>query len=69
MQTIDEIKATDKAFLTCAEIAPVIGSDAHALRIEAKKEHCRLGFPVMVIGTRVKIPVAGFIAWYEGRTR
>ena len=62
MTTIDEIKATDKAFLTCAEIAPVIGSDAHALRIEAKKKDSRLGFPVLIIGSRVKIPVAGFIA-------
>lgn len=67
MNTIEEIKATEKAFLTCAEIAPVIGSDAHALRIEARKEHSRLGFPVLLIGNRVKIPVAGFIAWYEGR--
>lgn len=67
MNTIEEIKATEKAFLTCAEIAPVIGSDPHALRVEAKKEHSRLGFPVLIIGTRVKIPTAGFINWYEGR--
>lgn len=67
MTTIQEIKETEKAFLTCAEIAPVIGSDAHALRIEARKENCRLGFQVLLIGNRVKIPVAGFIAWYEGK--
>ena len=65
--TIQEIRATEKAFLTCAEIAPAIGSDPHALRIEARKRDCRLGFPVMLIGNRVKIPVAGFINWYEGR--
>lgn len=65
--TIQEIRATEKAFLTCADIAPAIGSDPHALRVEAKKEHSRLGFPVLIIGTRVKIPTAGFINWYEGR--
>lgn len=65
--TIQEIKATDKAFLTCADIAPAIGSDPHALRLEARKPNSRLGFPVMLIGTRVKIPTEGFVAWYEGR--
>ena len=67
MTTIDEIRATEKAFLTCAEIAPVIGSDPHAIRIEARKKDSRLGFPVLIIGKRVKIPTVGFINWYEGR--
>ena len=65
--TIQEIKATEKAFLTCADIAPAIGSDPHALRLEARKPNSRLGFPVLLIGTRVKIPTEGFVAWYEGR--
>lgn len=65
--TIQEIKATEKPFLTCADIAPAIGSDPHALRLEARKPNSRLGFPVLLIGTRVKIPTAGFVAWYEGR--
>lgn len=35
--TIQEIKATEKPFLTCADIAPDIGSDPHALRLEARQ--------------------------------
>lgn len=65
--TIQEIKETEKPFLTCADIAPAIGSDPHALRLEARKPNSRLGFPVMLIGTRVKIPTEGFLNWYVGK--
>lgn len=64
--TIKEMRASDKAFLTCADIAPAIGSDPHALRIEARKPDSRLPFPVLLIGTRVKIPREGFLRWYSG---
>lgn len=67
MKTIEELKDSQKPFFTAADIAPIIGSDAHAIRLEARRVPCRLGFPFLMIGNRLKIPAAGFIAWYEGR--
>ena len=64
--TLDEIKVSDKTMLTPADIAPVLGADAQDIRIMAKLHPERLGFPVCVIGTRVKVPRVGFLKWMEG---
>lgn len=65
--TLDEIKASDKLMLTPADIAPVLGADPQDIRIQAKLNPGRLGFPVTVIKTRTKIPRLGFLNWLEGR--
>ena len=61
--TISEIKASDKIFLTPAEIAEVLGTNPQAIRIQARVMPEALGFPVSVIGTRVKIPRKPFLAY------
>ena len=64
--TLDEIRNSDKATLTPAEIAEVIGSDPQTVRLQARRCPERLGFPVCVIGTRTKIPRIAFLKWLEG---
>lgn len=59
--TLDEMKTCGKMTLTAAEIAPVLGSDQHAIRLAARQAPEGLGFPVICIGSRVKIPTLPFI--------
>lgn len=61
--TISEIKASDKIFLTPAEIAEVLGTNPQAIRIQARVMPEALGFPVSVIGSRVKIPRKPFLVY------
>lgn len=54
--TVSEAKASDKIMLTPAEAAGIIGCDPQGLRMTAREDPLSLGFPVVVIGNRVKIP-------------
>ena len=65
MRTLDDIKACPKDFLTTADVAPFLRCDAFNINLQAKADPSKLGFPVCVLGSRVKIPRVGFIKWYE----
>lgn len=62
--TLDEIRASEKAVLTPAEIAPVLGVNPQSIRAADPVD---LGFPVTKIGTRTLIPRKPFLAFVEGR--
>ena len=66
--TIQEIRVTGKEMLSPADVAPVLGCNPYAINVMAKADPGRLGFPVCMIGNRVKIPRRGFLRWagYEG---
>lgn len=64
--TIDEIRRSGKVMLTPKEAAEVIGCDPQSIRVCAKQQPWRLGFPVCVVGNRVKIPVEGFLRFLKG---
>ena len=64
--TLDEVRQLDKATLTPAEAASVLGVSPQLLRIQARQQPERLGFPVTVIGRRVLIPREPFLAVMEG---
>jgi len=61
--TLSEIKASKEIFLTPNDIATVLGSDAQTIRDMAKTDQAKLGFPVTVVGSRVKIPRKPFLKW------
>lgn len=61
--TLDEIRASGKAVLTPAEIAPVLGVNPQSIRVADPVD---LGFPVTKIGTRTLIPRKPFLAFVEG---
>jgi len=67
MKTLFEAISSDKDVLTPSDVAPIIGVDPQDLRDTARTHPERLGFPVMIIGSRVKIPRAGFIRFMEGK--
>ena len=68
--TLEQMAAMDQVYLTPAEAAPLLGCDPHWLRLMAATEERRkeLGFPVIRLGHRTKIPRAPFLRYlgWEG---
>ena len=64
--TLNEIKGSSAEFLTPAQVAGVIGCAPYAINVQAKADASKLGFPVCVMGRRVRIPRRAFVAWLEG---
>lgn len=59
--TLDEIRASDKTFLTPADVAGVLAADAQSIRLQAREFPEGLGFPVICVGNRTKIPRKPFL--------
>ena len=66
MRTLQEIKDCPKEMLVPVDVAGVLGCCAYNINLQAQKDPKALGFPVVVIGSRVKIPRRGFIRFMEG---
>ena len=61
--TLDEIRNSTKEVLTPAEVAPVLGCDPQDIRVQARTAPERLGFPVIIIKSRTKIPRVPFLRY------
>ena len=57
------LAASDVEMLTPADVAPVLGGHPDAINVMAKEDPARLGFPVCMVGNRVKIPRRAFLRW------
>ena len=64
--TLDEIEAIPAEVLTPAQVAPVLHLDQDTMRGQARTCPARLGFPVIVAGSRVKIPKKSFVKFMRG---
>lgn len=64
--TISEIRECKKNMLTPADVCEILGCHPYSINKQAKKDPCLLGFPVIVVGTRVKIPREAFLKFWEG---
>ena len=62
--TLAEIKQSPAMWLTAADIAPVLECNPDAIRQQAQADPSKLGFPVVVLGTRVKIPRIPFLTFF-----
>ena len=69
MKTLEEIKAMPKEILIPKDVCGYLDCDPYTINVQAQCEPEKLGFPVSVMGSRVKIPKAGFIAWAEGKNK
>lgn len=63
--TIEQMRGSTAEFLTPKEAAEVIGCDPYAINVQAREDARKLGFPVCVMGTRVRIPRRAFLRWLE----
>lgn len=61
--TYQEILESDKDFLIPKDLAKVLGCDPYTINVQAKEDASKLGFPVVMIGTRVRVPRLAFIRW------
>lgn len=67
--TLNDVKTSPRLWLTAEDVAPIVGCNPHAIRIQAHADPGKLAFPVVVIGRRVRIPRVGFLAAIEGGQR
>lgn len=65
--TLSEIENYERDWLTPAQVAPVLGTDPMWIRWQAKRDPSKLGFPVVVISTRTKIPRLPFLNFMRGK--
>lgn len=69
--TLKDIAQMDRAYLTPTQAAPVLGCDPYWISVMARTEEGRkaMGFPVVRMGTRTKIPRIPFlrIMGWEGK--
>lgn len=59
--TVSEIRAANKPYLTPVEVAEVLECDPQAIRLAARDNPGQLGFPVVRVGKRTKIPRIPFL--------
>lgn len=64
--TLEDIKNMDQETITPAVAAQVLGMNPHYIRLVARQKPELLGFPVIVYGSRTKIPRRAFIKFMEG---
>ena len=64
--TLDELEALPVEVFTPAQIAPVLRLDQDTIRGQAREKPELLGFPVVVAGSRVKVPKRPFIKFMQG---
>ncbi len=69
MQRLEDIEALNKAMLFPADVSEYLRCNPYSINIQAKEDAKKLGFPVVIIGTRVLIPKDGFINYmrYGGK--
>lgn len=65
--TLSEVECMDATTLTPAQVASVLHSDPQLIRVAARQCPELLGFDVIIVGNRVKIPREAFIAFMRGK--
>lgn len=65
--TLDEIRNSTKEVLTPADIADVLNADPQDIRVQARTAPEKLGFPVIIIKSRTKIPRLPFLRYMNGQ--
>lgn len=64
--TLAQMMASDKAYLTPADVAEVLGCHPHAVRVQFRETG--LPFKAVPIGNRIKIPRLPFIEYMTGKS-
>lgn len=64
--TLEEIRKSDKLLLTASDVAQLLGFNAQSIRLQAREDPSKLGFPVIVIQNRLAIPREPFLRFVGG---
>ena len=60
---LQEMEITTKIWLTPADVAPILHCNPQCIRVQAQRDPSKLGYPVIVIGSRVRIPRIPFLKY------
>jgi hypothetical protein len=63
--TLEEIEKISKDLLSAEDVASFLWRDPQSIRDQAHKDPEKLGFAVIVIGSRVLIPRLAFISFMK----
>ena len=63
--TDEQVEAEIERLRVSPLVAPVLKCNPATLHMQAMEEPWRLGFPVIVMGSRVKIPRRPFLAYMK----
>ena len=63
--TLRELEQLPKEMLVPADIAPILGCTPYSINVAVKKG-TQFPFPVILMGTRVRIPKIPFIKFMKG---
>lgn len=62
----ENLKNLSRSYLLPEEAAHVLGCDPQSIRVAARQRPELLGFPVIIVGNRVKIPRIPFLNLMNG---
>lgn len=60
---LQEMQDSTKIWLTPADVSDVLKCDPQCIRVQAQQDPTKLGYPVIIIGTRVRIPRVPFLKY------
>ena len=73
MKTLKDIESINRSMLSIMDICDYLECDPHVFRMtvrDDKKHHTdSLGFPVMILGNRIKIPKDAFVQAMKGKEK
>lgn len=64
--TAEELRASGKETATVSEIGEILGISPLSIRLQAREDASKLGFPVIVYGCQTRVPVRAFLRFLEG---
>ena len=66
--TLNELEKLDKEVLVPKDIAPILGCTPYSINVATKNGKNPFPFPIIRMGTRVRIPKMPFIKAMRGET-
>lgn len=66
--TLEELEMLDKEMLVPTDVAPILGCSPYTINVATKDGKNPFPFPIVRMGTRVRIPKRPFIKAMRGET-
>jgi len=63
---VSDLESIDRDYLKVDEVCQILHARPETFRGQAHMDPARIGFPVIVVGSRVKIPKVPFIKFMRG---
>lgn len=67
--TLEDIEKIGGEILIPRQVANILGCAPYAINCQAESDPEKLGFPVIKIGNRVKIPKKPFLEFFRGKRK